>query len=188
MIREKSRIVHDLAAEQHGYFTTQQAREAGVDHRNLAMMCRRGALAREAFGLYRDPLIPETVYGPYMEAVLWPHGSRGVISHETALSLFELSDVNPARIHITVPKAHRTRRRPPPAYQIHRGDLPEEQIAVHEGLPITTVARTLRDCYREHLGPALIRQAVHDARRRGHLSAREADLLERELVHGKSTG
>ena len=44
-----------------------------------------------------------------MEAVLWT-GRRGALSHETALDLFELSDVNPSAIHLTVPRAFRTRK------------------------------------------------------------------------------
>ncbi len=38
-----------------------------------------------------------------MEATLWPRGAHGALSHETALDLYGLSDVNPAKIHITVP-------------------------------------------------------------------------------------
>ena len=32
---------------------------------------------------------------------------RGVLSHDTALDLYELCDINPARIHITIPTAYR---------------------------------------------------------------------------------
>jgi predicted transcriptional regulator of viral defense system len=186
MLREPTKIVHELAADQHGYFTTEQAREAGVDHRTLAMMCRRGTVAREAQGLYRDPLIPATRWGPYMAAVLWPKGVQGVLSHETALNLFELSDVNPGQIHVTVPKGHRTRRQPPPAYRLHRADIPRADTTTHEGLPVTTVARTLKDCHSAHIGPALIRQALGDARRLGYLAPIEAEVLERELLQAPS--
>ena len=182
MQREPTRKVLELAADQHGYFTTEQAEEVGVGHRTLAMMCRRGSLVREAHGLYRDPLFPTTRWGPYMAAALWPRGVRGVLSHETALSLFELSDVSPGRIHITVPRAHRTRRELPRAYQLHRADLPQGDITTYEGLPVTTVARTLRDCHMSHLGPALLRQALEDARRLGYLAPKQVGALERELL------
>jgi len=35
------------------------------------------------------------------------------LSHETALDLHDLCDVNPAQIHLTVPAAYRLRRRIP---------------------------------------------------------------------------
>ena len=61
-----------------------------------------------------------------MEAALWPgRGMRGVLSHETALDLYALSDVNPARIDITLPRAYRIRRDVPAAYRVHHEDCPK---------------------------------------------------------------
>jgi predicted transcriptional regulator of viral defense system len=37
-----------------------------------------------------------------MAAALWPQGIQGVLTHDTALDLWDVSDVNPAKIHITV--------------------------------------------------------------------------------------
>jgi predicted transcriptional regulator of viral defense system len=122
-----------------------------------------------------------------MAAVLWPHGVPGVLSHETALALYDLSDVNPAAIHLTVPATHRLRRPPPAGYRIHHGDLRPDEITGLEGLPITTVVRTLRDCREAHLGPALLRQALEEARRVGHLNAAAADQLEAELLPTPAT-
>lgn len=180
--------IHELALDQHGYVTTEQARKAGVDHRALAMMSRRGTLIREGWGLYRDPLVADTKWTPYMAAVLWPHGTRGILSHETALTLYELSDVNPAVYHLTVPKAYRVRRTPPAYYRLHRDDLRPDEITKIEGLPVTTVARTILDCHRTHLGPALLRQAISQAVDRGHLSRAEADHLVAEILVGPPPG
>jgi hypothetical protein len=44
-----------------------------------------------------------------------------VISHDSALDLWDLCDVNPTKIHATVPKTSRVRR--PPAYAVHVRDL-----------------------------------------------------------------
>jgi predicted transcriptional regulator of viral defense system len=126
---------------------------------------------------------PETQWTPYMKAVLWPNGAIGVLSHETALGLMDLSDVNPSRIHITVPLDHRNRRRvPPPGVQLHRADLLPEEVGSIEGLPVTTAARTIRDCAAAHIGPALLRQALDDAARSGWLSAQAAEELRIELI------
>lgn len=174
--------IHALALEQHGVFTAEQARAAGVKTTALVMMARRDRLARMAYGLYHDPGAPTTRWTPYAAAVLWPQGTTGVLSHETALDLMDLSDVNPIKIHLTVPRKYRPRRRnPPPGVVLHFADLPPADIGSVEGLPVTTAARTIRDCAMANLGPALIRQAIDDARRSGWLSAVDADALIDEL-------
>ena len=65
----------------------------------------------QGLGLYRLDPFPAHALDSYRKATLWPYGVEGVLSHETALDLYELSDVNPAMIHITVPKRYRLRRR-----------------------------------------------------------------------------
>lgn len=118
-----------------------------------------------------------------MSAVLWPQGITGVLSHETALSLMEPSDVNPARIHLTLPVGYGVRRRqPPPVLVLHWADLPDEDVGSIEGVPVTKAARTIRDCARTHIGPALLRQAIDDGIRTGWLPRSEAETLKRDLV------
>lgn len=175
--------VHALAMEQHGVFTAEQAHAADVTKQALFEMVKRGRLAKIAHGLYRDPIVPETRHTPYVTAVLWPRGSTGVLSHETALDLMELSDANPAQIHVTVPKKHRPRRRlPPPGVVLHFADLRDEEIGSVDGLPVTSAARTLRDCADANIGPALLRQAIADAQRKGWLKETETEALSRALT------
>lgn len=175
--------VHSLALDQHGVFTAEQARSLGVKTTALVMMARRGRLERIAYGLYRDPGAPTTRFTPYMAAVLWPQGTIGVLSHETALDLMELSDANPASIHLTVPKKYRPRRRQPPrGVVLHFQDLTDAEVGSVDGLPVTKAARTIHDCAKANLGPALVRQAIDDARQKGWLPASEADALLAELT------
>ncbi|HKO27522.1 MAG TPA: hypothetical protein VJU80_08710, partial [Solirubrobacteraceae bacterium] len=56
-------------------------------------MFQRGHLERRATGVYRLRLTPASSLDAYMEAVSGP-GVRGVLSHETGLDLYGLSDVN----------------------------------------------------------------------------------------------
>lgn len=171
-----------MALDQHGVFTTAQARELGVDPKAVAAMARRGRIQRLSFGVYQDLGAPMTPWTEYMSATLWPQGVRGILSHETALSLMDLSDVNPARIHLTIPLSHRVRRRrAPPVLVLHRADLPEEEVGSIEGVPVTKAARAIRDCARAYLGPALLRQAIDDGLRKGWLAPREAESLRNEL-------
>jgi predicted transcriptional regulator of viral defense system len=58
------------------------------------------------------------------------------LSHETALAVYGISDVNPSRVYITVPKQARLRRQKPKWIVIHREELTAGQITVHEGLPV----------------------------------------------------
>jgi len=163
-----------IAADQFGLVTVAQARRSGIGSQTLLMMARRGALRRVSRGVYRLQNFPETELDVYMEAVLWPVTGTGVVSHESALVLFELSDVNPAQVHITVPDAYRSRRSPPRYLVVHRADLPESDMIGFRGLPVTSPFRTIRDCGRAAVGAAIIEQATVDAEAKGLITGAEA--------------
>lgn len=181
-MRNAFAAVHEIALDHHGYFTTEQARAAGVDPHAVLMMERRGTVDRVAHGLYFDPLIAPSSLGPYMAASLWPRGARGILSHQTALELLGLSDVNPVQIHILLPVRTRVRRQVPPHYVLHHAPIESRETTLVEGIPVTTAVRTIQDCHDAHLGPALLRQAIEDGRRTGRLSTAEATLLETEVL------
>ncbi|HEX6038847.1 type IV toxin-antitoxin system AbiEi family antitoxin domain-containing protein [Longimicrobium sp.] len=176
--------IYDLASEQNGYFTAVQARLAGITKQAIHNLTTRGSLERVSHGLYRLVHFPDGPMDPYVEATLWPLSIRGVISHETALALYGLSDANPARIHLTVPRTWRLRREVPKRLALHHIDLHEDDVNIYEGVPVTTPERTIRDCDAARLGAALVRQAIVDGRRTGHLRVRQAQKLERELLGG----
>lgn len=166
----------DHAQQQYGYLTPDDAREVGVDPTQLRLMAGRHTLEHRGHGVYRMPQVPATQLDAYMEAVLWT-GRRGVLSHETALDLHELCDVNPSAIHLTVPTGFRTRKRAPATYRLHRFDLLREEVARHEGIPIVTVHRAILGGIEEALGWQLIDQAIHTARVRGLITQTQADGL-----------
>jgi predicted transcriptional regulator of viral defense system len=170
-------ILHELAVDQHGYVTTRDARELGVEPQRLHLMTERGVLDRVARGLFRFPDVPAGALDQYAEATLWPLECRGVLSHATALDLHALCDVNPSRIDITVPRAFRTTREAPKVMRLHREDLPEDAITWHEGLPIVTVYRAIEGSIEQGLGWNLIEQAIDTARRTGRLTATQAGTL-----------
>lgn len=174
--------VLELAVDQHGYVTTSQAREGDASADALRKMATRGTLERVSWGVYRVPTFPPSPYAEYMEASLWPAGVRGVISHQSALALRGLSDVSPSAIHITVPDGFRIRRNVPAYLMVHHADLTDDEVTLFEGIPTTAVARTIDDCRRAHLGPALLRQALEDAEREGFLSPVEAVDLKKQTL------
>ena len=176
-------ILLERAFDQHGFVTSEDARDLGVDQRRLVEMERRGTLERVARGLYRFNAIPPTANDQLMEAALWPRRTRGVLSHDTALALHDLCDINPARIHITVPRAHRINREVPPVYEIHRRELCAEDRAVVEGLPAVTPRRAILDAIGTHVDPKLVEQAIDTVRRRGLVRGKALGELEAQAAH-----
>lgn len=181
MPREAYSTVYDIAADQHGYITARQAEEAGVQKMALVMMERRGAVERVSRGVYRLVHFPIGSAAEYIEAVLWPATVVGTLSHESALALYDVSDVNPGRIHITVPRDLRMRRVVPPRLAVHHADVPDEDRDVYDGIPVTKLARTLRDCRAAGLGDEVLGRALLDAEREGLVVRREAEQLREEL-------
>jgi predicted transcriptional regulator of viral defense system len=194
--RQWDTVLYGIAEDQSGYFTAAQARAAGLHPVRLVQLAEQGDIERVTRGVYRLTRFPVSQLGHYMEAVLWPQVRRpdvvGVVSHQSALSIHGLSDVSPARIHVTLPTAVRFRREVPKALVIHYADLAPGDVERVEGVPITTPARTIRDAHANHLGNDLVGQAIADGRRSGALRTAEADRLQRELLgtrpsHRRST-
>lgn len=172
----------ELATGQHGYVTQEQALELGLSPDTLGKMAKRGNAVRTAYGLYRFRAYPHGPYDDYMEAVLWPHGLEGVLSHETALDLYGLSDVNPTKIHLTLPAGFRVTRAVPKLYALHFEDLEEDEVTYREGIRVTTVVRAIRDCHRDHLRRSLLDQAMNQARALGLITAAQERELRREIA------
>jgi len=177
--------VYSLAEDQMGYVTAAQAAAAGVRQPTLVMMANRGTLERVSRGVYRLVHFPTHPLAQYMQATLWPYDRagrvhdrvRGVLSHETALALHELSDVAPPKVHITVPTGYRVQREIPKYLVVHHAELDTDEVTALEGMPIVTPERAIRDGIAAHLGPALIGQAIADGLRSGRLTRVAADQL-----------
>lgn len=166
----------EVANGQYGYVTADDAREHKIDPAQLRIMRHRGLLDRVGLGLYRFPVVPVTALDQYMEAVLWTR-TEAVLGHETALDLHGLCDVNPARIHLTVPAGYRIRRDVPAMYLLHLRDLDPEDVTLYEGIPIVTVRRAILDGVEAGLGGHLIDQAMEAAKHRGLLAPAELNAL-----------
>ena len=115
--------IYELAEARHGYLTAAEAKATGISPLALVKMASRGVIERISHGVYRLTHFPLFPHGQYIEAVLWPQGVTGVLSHESALALHGLSDVSPSKVHITVPRKHRVRRAIPGYMVIHRGSV-----------------------------------------------------------------
>jgi predicted transcriptional regulator of viral defense system len=116
--------------------------------------------------------------------VAWLWSDRqGVVSHETALELWELSDVLPSVVSLTLPQAWRTRRlRIPKGIQIAYADLAPDDWQWFGAVPITAPRRSLNDCAAAALAPDLLRQAAASALRRGLVERSELGAVEEVLA------
>ncbi|MDA0159290.1 type IV toxin-antitoxin system AbiEi family antitoxin domain-containing protein [Solirubrobacter ginsenosidimutans] len=171
--------VLEIARDQHGFVRTTDLREVGIDPKRLNDYWRRGLAERLGYGVYRLHLVPHDEWDEFMHAAVWPDG-RGVLSHETALDLHDLCDVNPNHIDVTVPKAYRTHRDTPLAYRVHRRDLDADEITAVNGVPIVTPGRAIIDGIEAGLRPTLIEQAIDTAQRQAAITTAAAERL-REL-------
>jgi len=188
--REWPTKLYDIAERQLGYFTAAQARSAGVHQVRLVQLHQSGDIERISRGVYRLTRFPLSPLGQYMQAALWPQvrrpDARGVISHASALAIHELSEVSPAKIHVTLAQHLRVRRAVPACLVMHFAPLAPEDVELVEGVPVTTPMRTIRDVHAAHIGPAIVRRAIADGRRTGRLTHAEADRLTKDLLESPS--
>ncbi len=108
---------------------------------------------------------------------------EGTYSHDTALSLHELSDIMPSKLHMTVPKHFRRNSRIPEILLLHRADLAEGEVQEMYGMRVTRPLRTILDLLQAgQVDPSLIRQAIDEAMRRGLVSRKQIDSLPHDRV------
>src|SRR3954454_23728268 len=162
-----SRKLYDLATHQGGFFTARQAREAGYEDNVHPYHVRARNWVREARGVYRLSQFPLPARPDLMVWQLWSRNRQdepqGVFSHATALSLHELSDVMPAKLHMTVPPGFRRMAAIPEVLRLHRARLNGRDVRTIDGVRVTAPMRTLLDVIAEGaIAQELLVQAVDE--------------------------
>ena len=168
--RDLRRQLLGLAAIQSGYFTAAQAKHIGYSYQAQKYHADAGNWARIDRGLYRLPEWPVGEHDHLVRWALWSHG-RAVVSHESALSVYDLGDVNPAVIHLTVPPGFAQKHGD--HLVIHKDDLPDTDVRGFEGFRVTTPLRTLLDVAAASASQEVVDRAVVDALREGVVSRRQ---------------
>jgi predicted transcriptional regulator of viral defense system len=157
-----------LASSQRGYFTAAQARDYGYSRALLAYHTKKGTFQRAYTGVYRFRDYPSTPREEIVPAWLLLGKDVAVVSHESALELWNLSDIIPNGVHLSVP---RSRRHLPhlPGVTIHTTTRPldRDNVQVLEGISVTTPPRTLLDVADDNVAPDQIGLALFQAIRRG---------------------
>jgi predicted transcriptional regulator of viral defense system len=132
-------------------------------------------------GVYRFPQLPTTAQDPYMLAVLWAGSDQVCLSHDTALAVYEVCDINPDRIHLTVPTARRIRRRGGELYEVHHQDLTADQVGWRQAIPTVTLPTAIAQGIDTDVPTYLIRQALEAGQRTGDVTADQAAVLSTRL-------
>jgi predicted transcriptional regulator of viral defense system len=155
--------LYRIAEQQGGYFTTAQATKARFNRKLLWHHQRNGKLLRGAHGIYRFRQFPASPHEDLF--VAWLRcGPRAVVSHESALAVYGLSDIMPGETHVTVPRTSSRRRE---GIRQHTARLLPSEIVRREGLPVTSVPRTLADVARAGLAEEHILEAIDQALKEG---------------------
>jgi predicted transcriptional regulator of viral defense system len=154
------------ATRQGGLFTARQAVEAGYSPALQHHHAAAGNWLRVERGIYRLPLWPAAEHEGFVLAQLWS-GGKAVVSHDSALQYYELSDVLPDAVHLTVPRTFRKRR---DGFVLHRAELSKAEVREANGFKVTTPVRTVSDIAASDLSPEHLNRAVHDGLRQGLLT------------------
>jgi hypothetical protein len=132
-----------LAATQHGVVSRAQIKACGLSDRAIVERVRAGRLHRIHRGVYAVGHTALGGEGRRLAAVL-ACGPAAVLSHATAASVWGLRQTDSARIDVTVPSG--AGRRGPAIVRLRRRPgLIAADVTRKDGLPVTTVARTLLD-------------------------------------------
>ena len=130
----KDHKLNQMALTQGGLFTAKQAEFCGYLRSNHHYHIKVENWIKEGWGIYRLSHIPTDEMTTYWRLLLWSCSTShqkptAVFSHKTALSFYELSDVNPSKITMTVPKKFQKRSRPFKSLKIYKKDLSKKDVS-----------------------------------------------------------
>jgi very-short-patch-repair endonuclease len=146
-----------VAAGQHGLITRAQLKDLGfgrgaIDHRVAVGSLH--VIRRGVYAVGHRELRPQA----YVLAAVLSMAPGAVASHVAAAAILAIRPSAASFIDVTVPH----RRRGGPGLRVHHAPLPPEQIAERDGIPVTTVERTIVDLAAV-LKPPAVRRALEEA-------------------------
>lgn len=138
--RSLDRRVGDLAENQHGVVSRTQLMELGMGRGAISDRVARGQLRRVARGVYAVGHFRQSHRSRWMAAVL-SAGTDAVLSHRSAAALWGLLPPSSIAIEVTRPKEFRSR----PSVRGHCSTIGSDEVALVDGIPVTSMPRTLFD-------------------------------------------
>ncbi len=161
----------DLAARQHGVVSSRQLGALGYSRDAISNAARSGRLHRIHRGVYAVGHESLTWEGRCLAAVL-ACAPNAVASHLSAAWLWGLLRSRPGTFHVTAPTRRHARER----IQLHYAPLADEDRALRDGIPVTSVARTLLD-YAGMSSDARLEFALERSEERDLFDLRAVDAL-----------
>jgi hypothetical protein len=155
----RDREIVDLARRQRGLITSKQLIALGVGRRTLKRWVASGRLWHVHRSVYVLGPQPLTKHGRWLAAVMAK--APAVLSHESAAALWGLAG---DRRDIDVTATHGRRGLNDSGIRLHVAQLRRDEWLVREGIPVTTVARTLFDLA-EAVEPPRLESAWDEASR-----------------------
>lgn len=179
-MNDKAKKLYAIAETQQGYFTAGQAVACGYPTSNHVYHLRTGTWRREYRGIYRLARFPVAEDAQYVMWSLWSRNRQGspqgVYSHQTALALFDLSDLMPRRLYMTVPPGFRRNAPVPDVLVLHRGRLAPSEIEARSGYCVTRPLRAITDLLKEAaVSGDYLSQALQQALERGLITSMELE-------------
>src|SRR5437764_2341591 len=190
--KESARRLYQFAETQAGFFTTKQAKAAGYAENTHPYHVQAGNWVREHRGIYRLANFPQTDRPDLMLWSLWSKNragvSQGIYSHQTALSLHDLTDLMPAKLHMTVPQSFRRNSRIPAQLVLHYDDVPDHETEIAHGVRVTRPLRTILDLLSAgDIPTSMLRQALREGLQRGVIRRSEISGAQQQLRNDKKT-
>jgi hypothetical protein len=161
--RETRRRLQSLARAQRGYFTAAQALVIGYSYQAQKHHADHENWMRVDRGIFRLPEWPFDEHDHLVRWTLWS-GGLGVVSHATALTVHDLGDVDPAVIHLSVPRDFRRMAR---SLVLHRPSPEAKYVEERDGYRITIPGRALAECAELRIEQHWLDVAVGEALSRG---------------------
>ena len=132
--------IAEVAEAQHGVAARAQLVELGVGARAIEHRLAMGRLHRIHRGVYAVGHRTLSAKSRWMAAVL-ACGEGSALSYRSAGPLWGVRLSSRTAIEVTT----RPGRRPRPGIELHYDRLADDEVTVVDGIPVTTVARTLLD-------------------------------------------
>lgn len=147
----------------------------------LTYLLKHDRIERPRRGVYHIPQVPATRFDGLRLALLWTGNGEAVLSHETALELYDVCDIVPDLIHVTVPLAHRIAKSDADVYAVHRERITAEEKAWVEELPVVTLAKAIDQCIDAGTPIYLVRQAIKGGLAKGLITKDMATGFEKDI-------
>lgn len=132
----------DLAQEQHGFITTDDARSLKIPPIELRKLAHRGKMVNVKRGVYQFQELSGSMNESFLFATL-NVGKDAYLVADAVLAFHDLAQVNPRAIRVGTKQ--RIRHPLPQNVIVADHGVPENQIEVRDGIRVTRVARAIID-------------------------------------------